>query len=217
MLTRCKATNKKGGPCGNRSLDSTGFCRHHHPDFSHRPSTGDNFEEQVLKILGLLGYKGERNVLINGCQIDLYAEFRTGIITLKIMVECKDYRLGKTIGIEEVNKFSGALAVARNNGAVDKGLFVTTNGYTSTAKLHAKAAGIELTTYKELSTQLVDFDGYLEKVISEFESSPVSKSRSPSPSRSPKLGALLPTTLDNPLSVVPAAKAGAVAVPVFAK
>jgi restriction endonuclease Mrr len=93
----------------------------------------------------------------------VYGEFRTGIITLKLMVECKDYG-EKKVGIEEINKFAGVVAVARNLGIVDKGLFVTTRGYTAEAKNNAQAAGIEITTFEELSTQLVDFDDYLEKV-----------------------------------------------------
>lgn len=175
MSAYCKATKRGGGPCRNKSIDLTGFCRTHHPHPSKRPPTGTAFEEQVLKVLRLLGYKVERNVNINGCQIDVYGEYRTGVITLKLMVECKDYGKGKPVGIEEVNKFAGVLAVARNTGVVDKGLFVTTEGFTPQAKVNARSAGIELTTFKELSTQLVDFNDYIERVVADFKSSPVSK------------------------------------------
>src|ERR1043166_1441889 len=175
MNDYCKFTKSGGIPCRNKPMDSSGFCRSHHPKPSKRPSTGRAFEEQVVKVLRLLGYKVERNVSINGCQIDIYAEYRTGVITLKLMVECKNYGKGKTIGIEHVNKFAGVLAVARNTGAVDKGLFVTTEGYTTQAKLNARSAGIELTTFRELSTQLIDFSDYIERVISDFNSSSISK------------------------------------------
>jgi RNA polymerase sigma factor (sigma-70 family) len=171
----CKATKSGGARCRNKSIDSTGFCRSHHPQPSKRPPTGTAFEEKVLKVLRLLGYKVERNVNINGSQIDVYGEYRTGVITLRLMVECKDYGIGKTVGIEEINKFAGVLAVARNTGVVDKGLFVTTEGYTTQAKINARSAGIELTTFKELSTQLVDFTDYIERIISDFKASPASK------------------------------------------
>jgi RNA polymerase sigma factor (sigma-70 family) len=172
---QCKSINRTGKPCRNKAVDITGYCGSHHPEASRRPPTGGDFEEKVLKVLRLLGYKVERNVNIKGCQIDIYGEYRTGVITLKIMVECKDYGKGKTVGIEEINKFAGVVAVARNTGVIDKGLFVTTHGFTAAAKVTAQSAGIELTTYTDLSTQLVDFNGYLEKIIAEFKSSPVSR------------------------------------------
>jgi hypothetical protein len=175
IVTKCKATNRSGANCQNRAVASHGYCRSHDPDFSKRPSTGRQFEEKVLKILRLLGYTVQRDVSVNGCQIDLYGEYRTGVIPLRLMVECKDYGQRKRVGIEDINKFAGVLAAARNRGAVDKGLYVTTEGYTSAAKLNAQSAGIETSTYKELSTELIDFDSYLETIITDFESSSVSK------------------------------------------
>ena len=172
---KCKAKNRKGNACLNEATDETGYCRFHHPKLSTRPPTGSEFEVQVLKILKLLGYTVDRNVKMNGCQVDVYGEIKTGVITLRLMVECKDYGKKRTVGIEDINKFAGVLAVARNNGVVDKGLFVTTHGYTAEAKVNASRAGIDLTTYRELSTQLVDFTGYIEKVKEEFRNAPVSQ------------------------------------------
>lgn len=172
MTAQCKAITRNGTSCINQAIDSSGYCRSHHPQASQRTSSGGDFEEQVLKTLRLLGYKVERNVNINGCQIDVYGEFRTGVITLRLMVECKDYR-DASVGIEEISKFAGVLAVGRNTGVVDKGLFVTTNGYTPQAKINARSAGIELTTYRELSTQLVDFESYLDRLIADFETSTI--------------------------------------------
>ncbi len=131
------------------------------------------FEEKVLRVLRLLGYKVQRNVRINDCQIDIYGEYQTGVITLRLSVECKDH--AGTIGIDDINKFAGVVGAARNRGVVDKALFVTTNGYSAHAKAFAQTNGIELTTYSKLSTQLVDFDDYLVRVIAEFEEAPVSK------------------------------------------
>ena len=138
-------------------------------------SDGSAFEKDVLRILNVLGYKVERNVLINNCQVDIYGEYHTGSIPIRLMVECKDYKDNRTVGIMDINKFAGVLAVARNNGAVDIGLFVTTNGFTADAKVNALAAGITLRTNAELSTQLVNFDAYVEQIIREFEDSPISK------------------------------------------
>jgi len=172
-MIACKAINHKGQQCRNQSIDITGYCRYHHPDTSLRPSDGKYFEEEVLKTLRVLGYKVDRNVHINGCQIDIYAEFWTGMIPMKLMVECKDYSDGETVGIDEVKLFHSVLISARNNGAVDKGLFITTNGFTAPAKTFARTAGIELVTYSDLSTQLVNFDAYIDQLIDNYESSEV--------------------------------------------
>ncbi|MBN9381997.1 MAG: sigma-70 family RNA polymerase sigma factor [Chitinophagaceae bacterium] len=142
---------------------------------AQKGTDGAAFEQEVLKILELLRYKVQRNVHINGCQIDIYGEYATGVITLRLMVECKDYGEGHNVGIDEIMRFTGALAAARNAGIVDKGLLVTTHGFTAPAKTLAKRAGIDLTTYAELSTQLVNFDAYIDQVIAGFEDSPVSK------------------------------------------
>lgn len=136
---------------------------------------GNVFEREVLDTLATLGYKVDRNVHIRGCQVDIYCEFYTGAITIRLMVECKNYDGSRMVGIDAVNKFAGILAVARNNGIVDKGLIVTTNGFTAQAKANARVAGIELKTYSELSTQLVNFDTYIDRIISEYESLKVSR------------------------------------------
>jgi hypothetical protein len=90
MSEICRATTRSGQPCRNLSIDATGFCRLHHPDAEQRPSSGATFEEKTVKVLRLLGYRVDRNVTINGCQIGIYAEYKTGIISLRLMVECKD-------------------------------------------------------------------------------------------------------------------------------
>jgi hypothetical protein len=128
-MTRCKATTGSGKRCSNHAFEETGFCRTHHPDATKRPPTGGDFEESVLKVLRLLGYTVERNVTIGGCQVDIYAEYRTGVIRLRLMVECKDYREGQTVGVDEVKEFSGVLYPARGKG-VDKGLLVARSGFT---------------------------------------------------------------------------------------
>lgn len=170
---QCKSKARSGNRCKNQSVDISGFCRTHHPNVIARASTGNDFEEKVMKTLRLLGYIVERNKTINGCQIDIFAEFVTGIISHTIMVECKDYSFNRTVGIEEINKFAGILHSPRSCGVVGKGLFVTTVGFTREAKEFAESVGIELITFTDLSTKLVDFSGYINKVIAEFENSPV--------------------------------------------
>jgi RNA polymerase sigma factor (sigma-70 family) len=169
----CKAKARNGGACKARPIPGTAYCRWHQPDQHQRPTTGVAFEERVKKTLRLLGYRAERNVTSFGSQIDLYAEIRIGVLHVRLMVECKDYG-ERLVGIEEINKFAGVLAVARNMGAVDKGLLITTTGFTRDAKTNAAKAGIELTTFAELSTQLVDFTDFLNRTIKNYQDLPAS-------------------------------------------
>lgn len=91
MLGRCEAKTRGGRQCHNVAVDTTGFCRRHHPLPEKRPPTGTEFEVKTLTVLRLLGYRIQRNVTVNGCQIDIFGEYRTGVIPLRLMVECKDY------------------------------------------------------------------------------------------------------------------------------
>lgn len=171
-MTRCKAITLRGKQCTNRAFDAAGYCRTHHLDLSKRPSTGGQFEESVLKVLRLLGYSVQHNVTLAGCQIDILAEYWTGAIPLRLMVECKDY--DGEVGVEEIKEFSGALYPARAKG-IDKGLLVARSGFTRSAKELADSAGISLVEFGDLANRLIDFDDYIERVIQEFESSPVAK------------------------------------------
>ena len=173
-MSRCKGINVDGQACRNAAADNSGFCKRHHPDRSLRPSTGGEFEENVMKVLRLLGFTVERNVTILACQIDLFAQLKTGIIRHRIMVECKDYEPSNIVGIEDVKAFSGTVAAARGR-AVDKGLLVTRSGFSRHAKEFAESAGIELATFSDLQNQLIDFDAYLDKLIADYDGSPVSK------------------------------------------
>lgn len=173
-MKQCNAKTTSDRQCRNDAVDQSGFCRTHHPDAGKRPSTGEEFEESVLKILRLLGYTVQRNVTVAGCQIDIFAEYRTGAIRLRLMVECKDYGEGQTVGIDEVKEFSGVLYPTRGK-AVDKGLLIARSGFTRPAKDLAESAGIDLIQFSDLANQLLDFDGYIDRVIREFDNSPVAK------------------------------------------
>lgn len=135
---------------------------------------GSEFEESVVRILRLLGYTVHRNLTVAGCQIDLYAEYRTGVIPLRLLVECKDYSESTSVGVDEVKEFSGVLYPARGK-IVDKGLLVARHKFTRAAKELAEQAGITLVSFPELTNQLVDFQPYIELVIREFDNLPVSR------------------------------------------
>ena len=123
-------------------------------------------------MLRLLGYQVERNTTLAGVQIDLFAEVKTGVIRLRLMVECKDYDVGQTVGIEEIKEFLGTLLAVRGK-QVDKGIVVARSGFTRAAKELAENAGVEAVTFSDLQNQLVDFAPYLDRVIAEFDDNKV--------------------------------------------
>jgi RNA polymerase sigma factor (sigma-70 family) len=173
-MKRCKARISGAKKCSNNAIDETGFCRAHHPIAEKRRSTGGAFEASVTKVLRLLGYTVQRNVTVAGCQIDMLAEYRTGVIRIRLLVECKDYEDGRTVGVDEVKEFSGVLYPARGK-AVDKGLIVARSGFTRSARELADSAGLDLVEFSELANQLLDLDGYIDRVIAEFDDSLVAK------------------------------------------
>ena len=148
------------------------LCRLHLPGKREARSTGDEFERRVLRVLRLLGYNVERDVDVNGCQVDIVAEYTAGVISHPLLVECKEYGGKRVVGIEEANKFAGVLHAARSRGLIAKGLIVTTNGFSREARRFADSCGMDLVTFRDLSTQLIDFDSYAQRLVDDFEQSP---------------------------------------------
>lgn len=149
-------------------------CNHIHlSDASLYSSNEKIFEDDVAKILQILGYNIQRNVIAKHSKADLYAEYTTGVISYKLIVECKSYKNDRLVECDEIRKFYYALMEEKELGSFYQGLFVTTNGFTSNAKELALTSGIELTTYAELSTKLVNFDLYIDRLINDFDESPI--------------------------------------------
>jgi RNA polymerase sigma factor (sigma-70 family) len=169
--TQCSATVRSGERCRNHALDESGYCAVHHPDPAKRPASGRPFEEGVQGVLRLLGYTVEHDVTVAGCQIDLMATLHAGVISHRLIVDCKDY--DRPVGNDEVKEFAGIVAVARNQAVVDKGLMVARSGFTRHAKELAERSGIEAVAFEVLQNQLIDFRPYLERVVTDYESSDV--------------------------------------------
>lgn len=172
-MAQCAATIRGGERCKNSAIDSSGLCAVHHPDPDRRPATGKPFEESVGSVLRLLGYVVDRDVTVAGCQIDLMAMLRTGVITHRLMVEGKDY--DDPVGVEEMKAFVGIVGTARNRAAIDKGLIVGRNGFTRHAKELAETSGIEAVSYDALQNQLIDFRPYLQRLLDDYAASSVAR------------------------------------------
>lgn len=153
-------------------MNNTAHCKSHQRNPLQRPPDGSEFEKDVRKVLELLGYKVDPDVRVNGRQTDLYAEYWTGEICLRLMIECKDE--STPVGVEEVSQFAARVQIAHRH-KIDKGLIVAKRGFTKDAKTVAADAGVQAVSFDDLSNRLVHFDSYIDRVIADFDRSAVSK------------------------------------------
>lgn len=96
----------------------------------------DEFEEYVADLYGRLGYKTE---VVGGAYdggVDVIAT-RDGI---KHYIQCKKY-ITRQVGVAEMREFYGTLADHLSKG---KGIFITTNIFTTEAEKFAEGKPIEL-------------------------------------------------------------------------
>ena len=136
------------------------------------------FENKVAKLFTIMGYKVQRDLFIENRQIDILAERTDGLITTKIIVECKDE--DKNIGIKKVQDFYNIVNVAN----VNKGIFISSKGFVRNAKAFAEAkANLDLFTYDEFAgdwhISSNQYTGtakdYINQVVQEIESGEAGK------------------------------------------
>ena len=109
----------------------------------------ESFEDEVAAIYRALGGKVKQNVNLSGFQVDMVIEETTpSNQKIKIAVECKFYK--DKIGNRIVNEFSRIIATLKNNGLIDKGVIISSSGFTQDASLVAENSGIELLTIDDL-------------------------------------------------------------------
>jgi len=114
-----------------------------------------SFEEEVATIYRSLGSTVKQNVSLAGFQIDMVVEETTPSKQhLRIAVECKFYkdRLGNRI----VNDFSRIVQTLKQSGLMDKGIIVSSSGFTQDARLVAEKMGIDLITIDDLKQAITD-------------------------------------------------------------
>ncbi len=130
---------------------------------------GKAFEEEVAALFKLMGYSIESNTLINAGQIDIRVEIKLGLVTQKGIIECKNYA-GTNVGIEDVEKFCNRISLARQKGQTDFGMLISNTDFSPQAKLCATGYGfVQLKTYRQLLSQLIDFEAYLKNFVYDFE------------------------------------------------
>lgn len=114
-----------------------------------------SFEEEVAAIYRSLGATVKQNVNLAGFQIDMVVEETTPSKQhLRFAIECKFYK--DHVGNRVVNDFSRIVDTLKHSGDIDKGIIISSSGFTQDARLVAEKKGIDLLTIDDLRQVVSD-------------------------------------------------------------
>lgn len=133
-------------------------------------------EQYVASLYRALGYRVERDVLVDGNQIDVVAsKVVPAYGILKLLVEVK-LRHTRPIGKDEVLSFRFTARSLIEAGQFSKAVMVSTSGFTRTAKLSIEAdADIELLDIIELERAFLTVDAPLSQFIAQYQDKPINR------------------------------------------
>lgn len=130
---------------------------------------GKHFEEEIAYIYKTMGYGVQKNVSIQGHQIDIVVTARLpGGLSTKTAVECKFKEKGNLTKNEAMDNIN-ALRDIRANNEVQNLLIITTNGFAKDLWGAAEANNIKLITVDELQIEVINLNSYIDKIIYDFE------------------------------------------------
>lgn len=142
-----------------------------HGDGSTRTSTveqGRQFENRVARLLKLLGFRVEHDVLVHGRQVDLLATSVRGPFEVSYLVECK--AKAEPVSVRDFDSFIGRVESVRRQGAPGmNGLFVTTTGFAKAVRAQAAALGVELMVADELERSLLNVSPIITGQLEELQ------------------------------------------------
>lgn len=155
--------------------------------------TWESFEDEVASIYRALGAKVQRNVNLAGFQIDMVViETTPSKQPLRLTIECKFYK--ERVGNRIINDFSRVVETLKQANLADRGVVVSSSGFTQDADLVAKHTSIELLTIDDLRQAMPDRAipmpaKHKEEPISSVEVSPPEKAK-----RTPRIFIVMPFT-----------------------
>ena len=127
---------------------------------------GRSFEQRVADLYRLLHYEVEHGRLFSGRQVDLFLTRRLGDLTIHRAIECKS---GQVVS-NDLDVFLNKLRLVQREYPSAQGTLVSSLAFSGAVSSHSAAIGIQLTTYRDLSAQLLDGHTYARKLIQEIES-----------------------------------------------
>jgi len=141
---------------------------------------GKKFEDKVADLYRLLGAEVIQNIMVCQKKVDVFATFRIpgSSIGHRIIVECKDEIKAKKQN-QRLMQLNGLLNTARKAHEADSAAIITRVPWGDIAKGYAKKEGIELLTYQEKVSQLIDFSPYLQDLVKKFDIKDPAKQKDP--------------------------------------
>jgi DNA-directed RNA polymerase specialized sigma24 family protein len=132
---------------------------------SQNYKAGYAFEDRVAEAYRLLGYQVQHGRIFSGRQVDLFLELNLADLRVRRAVECK----AGQVTVEDLDKFVSKLRLVQKEYPDASGAIVGGLGFTDAVTAHAKAVGIQLTLYRDLSAQILDGPSYAQRLVQEIE------------------------------------------------
>lgn len=127
---------------------------------------GRSFEEKVADLYRLLHYEVEHGRLFSGRQVDLFLTRRLGDLTIYRAIECKSGQIVSS----DLDVFLNKLKLVQGEYPSAQGTLISGVAFSDPVQSHAAAIGVQLTTYRDLSAQLLDGHTYAKNLVKEIES-----------------------------------------------
>lgn len=137
------------------------------------------FENEVATLFGLQGYKVQRDILISGKKVEIYAEKQVSQFTIeKIAIDCKYFTTN--LPTAKVKEVIGTVPSLIGSGKCETVVIVSnTRPSEYAAKLIEDTKNLKFMTYEQLLNGMIDFTAYIWKFIRIFENSELFESYIP--------------------------------------
>lgn len=126
---------------------------------------GYAFEDRVGEAYRLLGYDVEHGRIFSGRQVDFFLQLRHGDLTIRRALECK----AGDVTTRDIDNLLTKLRLVQREFPDTLGTLVGGGSFTDAVTAHAAAEGIQLTQYRDLSTQIIDANSYAKALLRESE------------------------------------------------
>lgn len=123
-----------------------------------------SLESRVAEIYRLLHFEVETHRVFSGRVLPLFLRGRFGGILLVRAVDCID----GNVDIEHVDSFLARLRLVTREHPSAQGIILSTGSFSSPARAHAAAEGIELTSLNDLGMELLNGGTYAKKLLEDF-------------------------------------------------
>jgi hypothetical protein len=134
--------------------------------------TALSFPARVAELLRLLGYTVQEGPSVDDAQLDLQASIESGLDSTTYLVQCHDQN--HSLPQASVPQLHARLALPQASAMQARGMVVA-HSISPAAQTWARDHAIQALTPLELERRLLDFAPHLNKIIANFEQSPLAR------------------------------------------